>query len=73
MFGLPILVEAVFFPSLQQGLPNPVPDYEILLLKLSFFCSRWKWLLTPPVIVILFVVAVLTDGTRRIKQGRQPR
>ena len=67
MFGLPAAVWAVFLPSLKQGLPDPIPGYERILLELAGFCSRLKWmlaLLAFPIVVVLFTVAEFTSQTR---------
>ena len=45
LFILPAVVEAVFLPSLRQGIPNPIPDYEAILLDVAFFSidSAGSW------------------------------
>ena len=62
MFGLPALIWAVFLPSLRQGLPNPIPAYERVLLEMAVFCSEWKWLLALPILGLglLFTIVELT-------------
>jgi type II secretory pathway component PulF len=52
MLGLPALIWAIFLPSLKQGLPNPLPAYEKILLDFAAFCGKWKWFPTLPVIVL---------------------
>jgi hypothetical protein len=67
MFGLPAAVWAAFLPSLKQGLPDPIPDWERILLEAAVFCGNWKWIvavLTPPTVVVLFTIAVFTSGSR---------
>jgi hypothetical protein len=68
MFGLPEAIRAVFLPSLEQGIPAPVPGYERVLLGIAVFCFRFRWVLALPivaVVVVLFTIAAI--GTR--KQG----
>jgi hypothetical protein len=65
MFGLPDAIKAVFLPSLEQGVPTPVPGYEKVLLEIAFFCSKVRWLLALPtavVVVGLFTVAGFTSA-----------
>lgn len=61
MFGLPALIGAVFFPSLQEGLPTPLPAYEEMLLDIALFCGRWKWVLALPMVGLglLFTIVEL--------------
>lgn len=67
MFGLPALIWALFLPSLKQGLPNPLPAYEKLLLDIAVFCGDWKWLLALPILGlgVLFTIAELTASRAR--------
>ena len=60
LFILPALVEAVFLPSLRQGIPNPIPDYELILLDVALFCHRFRWLLAPLTVLVLFLIATFT-------------
>jgi hypothetical protein len=60
MFVLPAIVKAVFLPSLRQGFPNPVPDYEQIILRVAAFCLRYSWLLALPTVVVLFLIAAFT-------------
>lgn len=39
MFALRAAVWAVFLPSLKQGLPDPIPGYEKILLEVAVFCA----------------------------------
>ena len=64
MFGLPAAVLAVFLPSLNEGLPNPVPGYEQVLLGVAEFCGRFRWVLALPIVVVLFTVAAFTNPSR---------
>ena len=67
LFILPAVVEAVFLPSLRQGVPNPIPDYEAILLEVSLFCHRFRWFLAPVTVLVLLLIAALTreSGGRR--------
>jgi hypothetical protein len=67
MFGLPALIWAVFLPSLRQGLPNPLPAHERILLEIAVFCGDWKWLLAIPILGLglLFTIAELTGSRAR--------
>lgn len=62
MFGLPAIVWAVFLPSLRQGLPNPIPVYERVILDMAVFCGNWKWVLLLPLLGlgIIFTIAEAT-------------
>jgi type II secretory pathway component PulF len=64
MFGLPAAVLAVFPLSLNEGLPNPVPGYEQILLSTTDFCGRFRWVLALPIVVVLFTVAAFTNPSR---------
>ncbi len=61
MFVLPAAVKAVFLPPLRQGLPNPVPGWEQILLSAAVFCIDWQWLLALPMVGVLRTVAALTS------------
>ena len=50
MFAVPATIWAVFLPSLKQGLPDPIPVYERVLLEIAVFCGSWKWLLVLPIL-----------------------
>ena len=67
LFLLPAVVEAVFLPSLRQGVPNPIPDYEANLLGVALFCHRFRWLLAPLTVLVFFLIAAFTSkpGVRR--------
>ena len=70
MFGLPEAIRAVFFPSLEQGIP--VPGYERVLLGIAIFCFRFRWVLALPiaaVVVALFTIAAVTSAIGTRKQG----
>ena len=60
LFVLPAVDEAVFLPSLSQGLPNPIPGYEQILLGIALFCHRFRWFFAPVTIMVLFLVAAFT-------------
>jgi hypothetical protein len=59
MFGYPALIWAIFLPSLKQGLPNPLPAYEKMLLDIAVFCSEWRFILVLPIVGLglLFAIA----------------
>jgi hypothetical protein len=70
MFALPTAVWAVFLPSLKQGLPDPIPGYETVLLEVAVFCGTWKWmlaLLALPIVAVLFTVAEFMSNTQACK------
>jgi hypothetical protein len=52
MFAVPATIWAVFLPSLRQGLPDPIPFYERVLLEVAVFCGSWKWLLALPAVTL---------------------
>ncbi len=70
MFALPAAVWAVFLPSLKQGLPDPIPGYERVLLEVAVFCTTWKWMLALialPMVTVLFTVAEFMSNTQARK------
>jgi hypothetical protein len=67
MFGLSAVVRAALLRSINQGLSNPIPGYERILLGVALFCSIWKWmlaLLALPIVVVLFAVAAVTPESQ---------
>lgn len=56
MFVLPAAVEAILVPSL----PDPVPLYEQILLRVAFFCAFWHFAAVIPILVVLFTLAAFT-------------
>jgi len=64
MFVLPAAVWAAFLPSLKQGLPDPIPGYERILLDIAVFCDLWRFVLALPIAAVLFTVAGFTNATR---------
>jgi hypothetical protein len=70
MILLPAVVKAVFLPSLRQGLPNPVPGYEQVLLRVAAFCLRFSCLLALPTVAVFFLIAAFTSES---KQGASQR
>jgi type II secretory pathway component PulF len=60
LFVFPAVVEAVFLPSLKQGIPNPIPDCEAILLDAAFFCHRFRWLIAPLTVLLFFLIAAFT-------------
>jgi len=73
MFAVPAIIWAVFLPSLKQGLPDPIPAYERILLDIAVFCGSWKWLLAIPIPVVLFTIATFTSASRVGRQYRPTR
>ncbi|MGC2329699.1 MAG: hypothetical protein WA604_23525, partial [Candidatus Sulfotelmatobacter sp.] len=61
MFAVPAVIEAVFLPSLKQGIPNPLPGYEQILLAVAAFFLGWRFVLALPIAVVLFTVAAFTS------------
>jgi hypothetical protein len=64
MFAVPATILAVFLPSLKQGLPDPIPIYERVLLEIAVFCGSWKWFLVLPLLGLgmAFTVAELASS-----------
>jgi len=64
MFAVPATIWAIFLPSLKQGLPDPLPVYERVLLDVAVFCGIWKWLLMLPLagLGMAFTVAELASS-----------
>ena len=62
MFVFPAVILAIFLPSLRQGLPNPLPVYEQVLLEISAFCLTWRFLLALPILSVLFTIAGFTNA-----------
>jgi hypothetical protein len=73
MFAIPAAIWAVFLPSLKQGLPDPIPVYERMLLDIAVFCGSWKWLLAVPIPIVLFTVAAFTSASNGSQQNRRTR
>jgi len=71
MFAVPSIIWAVFLPSLKQGLPDPIPAYERILLSIAVFCGIWKWLLPIPTAVVLFTVAAFTSASNASQSNRR--
>jgi hypothetical protein len=62
MFAVPATIWAVFLPSLKQGLPDPIPIYERVLLEIAVFCGSWKWLLVLPLLGLGMAFTVLASS-----------
>jgi len=73
MFAVPAIIWAVFLPSLKNGLHDPIPAYERILLYIAVFCGSWKWLLAIPIPVVLFTIAAFTSASRVDQQHRPNR
>ena len=64
MFNLPTVAWPVLLPYMEQPGIDP-PIYVKVLYVASASCSTWKWLVafsTPPIAVVLFVIAAFTRG-----------
>jgi len=66
MFSYPAIVWAIFLPSLRQGLPDPIPAYQSILLGIAVFCSDWRFILVLPIagLGLLFTIAEVTGRDR---------
>ena len=74
MFAVPSAIMAVFLPSLNQGIPDPLPGYEHVLLAVAAFFLTWRFLLALPIAFLLFAVAAFTSAsTGRQQHGPSPR
>ena len=62
MFAVPATIWAVFLPSLKQGLPDPIPINERVLLEIAVFCGSWKWLLVLPLLGLGMAFTVLASS-----------
>lgn len=74
MFVVPSAIMAFLLPSLNQGIPDPLPGYEQVLLAVAAFFLTWRFLLALPIAFLLFTVAAFTSASKgRQLQGRPPR
>jgi type II secretory pathway component PulF len=75
MFGYSALIWAIFLPSLKQGLPNPLPAYEKMLLDIAVFCSEWRFILMLPIagLGLIFAIAEVTSRERARRLRNKPR
>jgi hypothetical protein len=60
MFVVPSAIMAIFLPSLNQGIPDPLPGYEHVLLAVAAFFLAWRFLLALPIALVMFTVAAFT-------------
>jgi hypothetical protein len=70
MFSYPALIWGIFLPSLKQGLPDPIPAYERILLGIAVFCSDWRFILVLPIagLGMLFTIAeVIGRGAGQLR------
>ena len=67
MFAAPAIIWTIFLPSLKQGLPNPIPALERVLLDIAVFCGSWKWLLVLPLLGlgVAFTIAHLASSRKQ--------
>jgi len=70
MFAVPAAIWAVFLPSLKQGLPDPIPVYERVLLEVAVFCGSWKWLLLLPLVGLGTAFTVAELASSRVSKER---
>jgi hypothetical protein len=74
MFAVPAAIMAVFSPSLSQGIPDPLPGYEHVLLAVAAFFLTWRFVLALPIALVLFTIAAFTSAsTGRQQHSRPPR
>jgi hypothetical protein len=74
MFVVPSAIMAVFLPSLNQGIPDPLPGYEHVLLAVAAFFLAWRFLLALPIALVMFTVAAFTSASKgRQHRSRPPR
>lgn len=74
MFAVPSAIMAVFLPTLNQGIPDPLPGYEHILLAVAAFFLTWRFLLALPIAFLLFTVAAFTSASTGVnKHGPSPR
>jgi len=67
MFAVPATIWSIFLPSLEQGLPDPIPAWERLLLDIAVFCGWWKWFLVLPLLGLgmAFTIAHLASSRKQ--------
>ena len=70
MFAVPAIIWAIFLPSLKQGLPDPIPVYERVLLEVAVFCGSWKWLLLLPLVGLGTAFTVAELASSRVSKER---
>ncbi len=70
MFAVPAAIESAFLPSLKQGIPNPLPGYEQVLLAVAAFCLRWRFVLALPTALVLFTAAAFSSPSKVRQQHR---
>ena len=68
MFAVPATIWAIFLPSLKQGLPDPLPVYERVLLDTAVFCGIWKWLLVLPLVGLGIAFSVAEVASPRVSR-----
>lgn len=72
MFAIPPVIMAVFLPSLNQGIPDPLPGYEHVLLAVAAFFLTWRFVLALPIALVLFTVAAFTSASTGRQQSSRP-
>ena len=73
MFAVPAAIMAVFLPSLNHGIPDPLPGYEHVLLAVAAFFLTWRFFLALPIALVLFTVAAFTSASTGRQHSRLPR
>jgi len=69
MVIFPAFVRAVLIPSLQ----DPIPGYEIVILRVYMLCTMWRWVLAPLTVLVLFLIAALTSESAHKQSTALPR
>jgi hypothetical protein len=62
MFGLPLVTRAVVGPYEKHSLE--IPYYTRMLLEMGFSVSRFRYVLTLPIVLGLFLFAGVTSESR---------
>jgi len=65
MYILPEIVRAVFLPALEQGRPNPVPEWEQILISIAVFCKMYQWVS----LLIVWLLVSYSLFTRHTQRG----
>jgi type II secretory pathway component PulF len=62
MFGVPLITKVVAGPYEEHGLE--IPHYTRMLLEIGFSVSRFRYVLTLPIVLVLFLFAAVTSESR---------
>jgi hypothetical protein len=52
----------------KQGLPDPIPVYERVLLEIAVFCVSWKWLLVLPLLGLGMAFTIAELASSRVRK-----